>query len=99
MHPDNLILRALDKTIKNKAEHHCSQKGLEYNKSEDLDINICPEVGLVRREIYPWNEHEPDRFSNESLDFLNDRMSEIGPKLAVGTADMPILPTSTEDLK
>ena len=26
-------------------------------------------------------------------------LSEVGPKLTVGTVDMPILPTSTGDLK
>ena len=99
MYPDDLKLQDLDKTIKNKAEHYCLQKGIKHVNAEDFDINICPEVGLVRREIYPWNVYEPDRFSNESLDFLNDRVSEIGPKLAVGTVEMPIPPNSKEDLK
>ena len=98
-YPDNLELQALDETIKDKAERYCSQKGIECDNDEDFDIDVCPEVGLVRREVYPWNDHEPNKLSEESLDLLNNQLSEVGPKLTVGTVDMPILPTSTEGLK
>jgi hypothetical protein len=43
-------------------------------KVEDVDINDLPDQGLVRREIYPWNDHEPNRFSEETLDFLNAQL-------------------------
>lgn len=29
----------------------------------DYEINDLPDEGLVRREVYPWNGHEPDRFA------------------------------------
>ena len=30
--------------------------------------------GFSRREIYPWNEHEPDRLSDDTLEQLNGRV-------------------------
>jgi len=40
-------------------------------KVEEVDVADLPNQGLVRREVYPWNDHEPDRFSEETLNFLN----------------------------
>ena len=57
----------------------------------DYDINDLPEHGLVRREVYPWNDHEPDRFTPESLQTLNDDLSEMAPKCEIQVATLPIL--------
>ena len=58
---------------------------------EAVDVTQLPEEGLVRREIYPWNTHEPDRFSNETLSFLNEELRAIGAKCEVKAVDLPVL--------
>ncbi|KAJ1337549.1 SET domain-containing protein-lysine N-methyltransferase [Microdochium nivale] len=57
----------------------------------DLDVNNLPDWGVVRREVYPWNTHEPDRFSSESLDTLNQELLKIAPKCAVQVSQLPVL--------
>ncbi|KAI1469352.1 uncharacterized protein F4812DRAFT_457891 [Daldinia caldariorum] len=53
--------------------------------------NDLPDWGMVRREVYPWNSYEPDRFSDESLAILNAGLAEIAPKCTVEVAQLPIL--------
>lgn len=69
-------------------QSHFEVKGEDFDA---LDVQEYPDKGLVRRELYPWNEHEPDRFSPEALDFLNSEMAKIAPKLEVKISDLPIL--------
>ena len=60
--------------------------------SEDLqecDRKLWPDDSLVRREIYPWNEHEPDRLNE--IDVLNEMMAEVAPKLEVKVVELPVL--------
>ena len=57
----------------------------------DYEIDDLPEHGLVRREVYPWNDHEPDRFDPESLKALNDDLREMAPKCEIQVAILPIL--------
>lgn len=57
----------------------------------EFDIHELPDFGLVRREVYPWNNHEPDRFSSESLAALNADMSRMAPKCEVKVATLPVL--------
>jgi len=59
--------------------------------SERVDINDLPDQGLVRREIYPWNNHEPDRFSQQTLDFLNTELVSVAPKCIVQVTELPTL--------
>ncbi|KAI9840625.1 MAG: hypothetical protein M1838_003987, partial [Thelocarpon superellum] len=47
--------------------------------------------GTVRREIYPWNEHEPDRFSERTLTALNAMMRTVAPKCEVRVTELPAL--------
>ncbi|RYP63477.1 hypothetical protein DL771_009270 [Monosporascus sp. 5C6A] len=66
-------------------------------------VNDLPEWGMVRREVYPWNDHEPDRFSDESLGFLNGELAEMAPKCAVQVSKLPVLldgasPTDNYDI-
>ncbi|KAF5677957.1 MYND domain-containing protein [Fusarium heterosporum] len=66
----------------------------------DIDYHNLPEQGLVRREVYPWNDHEPDRFAPESLADLNEHLSVMAPKCAVEVATLPVLlegASSTDD--
>ncbi|KAK7928610.1 MYND domain-containingprotein [Apiospora marii] len=54
-------------------------------------LHDLPDWGMVRREVYPWNHHEPDRFSEDSIGFLNERLSTMAPKCAVQVATLPVL--------
>ena len=47
--------------------------------------------GLVRREIYPWNKHEPDRCSEESVAFLNTELKRCAPKCEIRVTELPVL--------
>lgn len=56
-----------------------------------VEINDLPDQGLVRREIYPWNDHEPNRFSQETLSFLNGQLQNVAPKCEVRVTELPTL--------
>ncbi|KAL8762455.1 MAG: hypothetical protein Q9184_001538 [Pyrenodesmia sp. 2 TL-2023] len=57
-----------------------------YNPKTEL-----PEQGYARRELYPWNKHEPDRLSKESVRFLNGQMKNMAPRCEVRVVDLPVL--------
>ncbi|KAM4054699.1 SET domain-containing protein [Hirsutella rhossiliensis] len=83
MTPDNQEL------LNTKA--HIQAVGRRKLRRDDFDINDLPDHGLVRREVYPWNEHEPDRFSSKSLATLNADLKVMAPKCAVRVATLPVL--------
>lgn len=64
---------------------------LRRDADKPIDIHDLPDRGLVRREVYPWNEHEPDRSSNEALSFLNKHLATMAPKCEVRVSILPIL--------
>lgn len=93
------VKRGLD-TSPNNAELLAARESLEAAvKSrlgripDDLFSPDCPlpDTALVRREVYPWNEHEPDRFAPESLAELNAKLKTMAPKCAVQVATLPVL--------
>ncbi|KAI9849642.1 MAG: hypothetical protein M1837_002767 [Sclerophora amabilis] len=84
-------LREIGDRILKKARKLLGNDKLEI---EDLDMNELPDQGLARREIYPWNEHEPCRFSQENLNILNGEMSRVAPKCEVKALELPILADS-----
>lgn len=59
--------------------------------TETFEIGDLPDQGLARREIYPWNDHEPDRFADETIDFLNSELRSIGAKCEVKVTELPTL--------
>lgn len=61
-----------------------------YNAKNEL-----PEQGHARRELYPWNSHEPDRFAEESLRFLDSQMKKAAPKCEVRVVSLPVLENDT----
>jgi hypothetical protein len=61
------------------------------SRSDDIDFADFPNQGLVRREIYPWNMHEEDRYSVGTLDKLNAALSEIAPKVVAKVTELPVL--------
>ncbi|KIV97256.1 hypothetical protein PV10_01027 [Exophiala mesophila] len=50
--------------------------------------------GWSQRVIYPWNDHEPDRMSKESLEEVNGLLAIAAPKLEVRTSILPSMTTS-----
>ena len=66
-----------------------------YITQENLERSIQDwhDSGRVRRELYPWNPHEPERCSQDTLTSLNEWISRIGPKLEVRTTELPLLST------
>ncbi|KAK3900450.1 hypothetical protein C8A05DRAFT_35914 [Staphylotrichum tortipilum] len=68
-----------------------ARRRLRKQPDEPVEINRLPDRGLVRREVYPWNNREPDRFSEESLSFLNEQLSGMAPKCEVRVSNLPIL--------
>lgn len=80
--------------MSSKISSFLAAKGWEL---KDVEIDDYPERGLVRREQYPWNHHEPDRSSKECLDFLNEEIAVIAPKLEVKITELPLLSTETSE--
>ncbi|CAK1355573.1 unnamed protein product [Cercospora beticola] len=56
--------------------------------------NEWPDHGLVRRELYPWNDREPDRIAD--LDQINMLMNDVSDKLEVRAVDLPALTGDTD---
>jgi len=51
--------------------------------------------GWSSRVVYPWNEHEPDRMSKESLDEINANLQKAAPDLEVEISVLPNLVPNT----
>jgi hypothetical protein len=68
-----------------------ARRRLRKDPDEPIEINNLPDRGAVRREVYPWSTHEPDRFSKESLSFLNNRLAKMAPKCEVKVSNLPVL--------
>src|SRR5690606_1942832 len=49
--------------------------------------------GFARREAYPWNDHEPGRYSDETIEFLNSKLRDMAPKCVVKVTELPLLGT------
>lgn len=62
-----------------------------------INPKLLPAQGFARRVLYPWNEHEPDRRSAETLNMLNERLSVIAPKCEVRAVALPILHATTDN--
>jgi len=86
--PDNQELR--------NTLHYIQTVGGRRTRGKITGVNDLPDWGMVRREVYPWNDYEPDRFSNESLSFLNKTLAEMAPKCSVRVAQLPILGETTD---
>jgi hypothetical protein len=58
---------------------------------DEAIVQEYPDKGAVRRELYPWNEYEPNRFSPEVLQILNNELESIAPKFIIKVAELPLL--------
>ncbi|OCL04336.1 hypothetical protein AOQ84DRAFT_120174 [Glonium stellatum] len=81
---------SVQEKLENKLRSYFESKSITWDQ-KSIHVDDYPERGYVRRELYPWNSYEPDRFSAESLKFLNDEMSKVAPKLGVVATDLPLL--------
>ncbi|CBF89804.1 hypothetical protein AN0288.2 [Aspergillus nidulans FGSC A4] len=67
----------------------------EFNDKTRLDPSKLKAQGFARRILYPWNEHEPNRKSPETLRLLNERLRDIAPKCEVRAVALPVLHETT----
>ncbi|KYK57782.1 wd and tetratricopeptide repeat protein [Drechmeria coniospora] len=74
-----------------RTREHVRTAGSQKLGRSDFVNNQLPDYGLVRREIYPWNDHEPDRFAPTVLEALNERFKQLAPKCAIQAATLPVL--------
>lgn len=86
--PTDPVFAAYKERIEQKLRAYFASEGDNFDSAE---ISEYPDRGMVRREHYPWNEYEPDRFSAECLDFLNEEMGKVAPKLEVKVSRLPVL--------
>ncbi|KAL9075902.1 MAG: hypothetical protein Q9161_001296 [Pseudevernia consocians] len=90
---DHDILKELQERILNKHHQSQLQKDPAWDKSDFNARTDLPENGSARREIYPWNTHETDRFSEDSMTFLNLEIRKAAPKCEIRAVELPILNT------
>ena len=91
--PSYGIFKKLQEQILHK---HCQsrlQKDPGWDLSELNPRTDLSENGFVRREIYPWNRHETDRFSEDSMSLLNAEIRKVASKCEVRAVKLPILNT------
>ena len=53
--------------------------------------------GAAPREIYPWNDFEPDRSQAEVLLVLNQQLSRVAPFLEARTTALPVLHATRDE--
>jgi hypothetical protein len=91
--PNMPSFEAYQERLKLKLRAYFESIGENFN---NVDVLEYPDKGLVRRELYPWNEYEPDRFSSESIQFLNEEMTKVAHQLEVKVANLPLLALKDE---
>lgn len=64
---------------------------LALSKFERSDSVTFPLFGWSKRQIYPWNEHEPDRMGQEALRDINERLATAAPALEARLSTLPAL--------
>lgn len=89
--PGHDVLRELQDQILDKHRQSQLQKDPKWDTSDFHPRTDLPENGSARREIYPWNKHEIDRFSEDSMSFLNAEIRKTAPKCEVRAVDLPVL--------
>ncbi|KAF2142052.1 uncharacterized protein K452DRAFT_358520 [Aplosporella prunicola CBS 121167] len=93
--PDNVHLLLLRKMLDRRLRTYFESRGASLD-DEDITIEDYPERTCVRRELYAWNDREPDRYSPDSLALLNKQISKIAPKLEARITELPLLVSDTD---
>lgn len=91
--PGHDMFKKLQEQILQKQYQSQPQKDPTWDKSDFYPRTDLPENGLVRREIYPWNNHETDRLSEDSMSFLNVEIRKVAPKCEIRAVKLPIVNT------
>ncbi|KAI9839128.1 MAG: hypothetical protein M1819_003121 [Sarea resinae] len=94
--PGSTSLLQTQKRIKDIHRQSLRSKGNHIGEGDSIDYTELPDRGAVRRELYPWNNYEPDRFADESLAFLNAEMEKVAPKCEVRATLLPVLTSGVE---
>lgn len=86
---------ALPQEINFQAETDMIHQLMEQKKEEDPRFKLNPNIlfrhGGCRREVYPWNHHEPDRYNPKTVASLNAKMAESSGKVEIRVVNLPIL--------
>lgn len=72
------------------------ERGRARLKRNDVSGDDLPDWGHSRREVYPWNTHEPERYSEEAIGLLNSKLQDMAPKCVVKATELPLLDTTSE---
>ncbi|EFX00235.1 mynd domain containing protein [Grosmannia clavigera kw1407] len=90
---DERLLRKTQVSIQTAARKRMPRRRGSDGSNETQTISPAdlPDRGIVRRELYPWNTHEPDRTSAEAVAFLNKQLAAVAPKCTVRATELPVL--------
>ncbi|KAF9638342.1 hypothetical protein BFW01_g9239 [Lasiodiplodia theobromae] len=88
--PNNPHLLKFRELLNQRLSNHFASRGFSLD-DEDITPDDYPDRTFVRRELYPWNTFEPDRYSPESLVLLNEQIRSIAPKLEARVTELPLL--------
>lgn len=94
-YPDNDSLKQVYAELRDTVANHYNILATELDTNEQYRVVNWPDTGYVRREVYPWNKHEPDRL--QELDTLNELLAEVAPKLEVKVINLPSLAPQPEN--
>ncbi|KAL4782921.1 hypothetical protein BJX76DRAFT_368747 [Aspergillus varians] len=78
-----------------KREYYASKGKDSQDGEEEINPSALKAQGFARRILYPWNTHEPDRKSPETLSLLNERLKDVAPKCEVRAVALPVLHPSS----
>ena len=81
-------MNEIRRRVVQQCQAHTERKGIKWDP-DTLSVKGYPEKTTVRRVLYPWNYHEPDRLSEESLKILNEQLMKVAPKLEVRATGAP----------
>lgn len=91
----NAHLAKIRELVDQRLRHHFAARGFSLD-DEDITREDYPDRTVVRRELYPWNTFEPDRYSSGSLALLNQQISAVAPKLEARVTELPLLSPDTD---
>ncbi|KAK7556832.1 hypothetical protein IWX49DRAFT_609727 [Phyllosticta citricarpa] len=89
--PGNDHLRTIQDSVLDNIKSHFAACGIDLSTRDDYTVEDYPDRTMVRRELYPWNDHEPDRYSEDSLALLNEQIRRVAPKLEARVTELPFL--------
>ena len=91
VYPKDAILESIQAGIL-KSHREASLKANPDWKEDSFDPSLdLPDRGFARRELYPWNAHEPDRYGDAHITALNSQLRAVAPKCVVKAVNLPIL--------